>query len=134
MIGELEAAAIGPEMAEYAVAQTFSSRAAGGYTGRGAQMAADLVDGVGPDAVRAFREAVLAQRSRPDLAAALEARKEAVFGSVLPGYGPPAAGVAGAQSFAIGPERILAGYQDYLGASEGETLTRLYPRDFWIVD
>jgi len=134
VIGELEAAAIGPEMAEYAVAQTFSSRAAGGYTGRGAQMAADLVDGVGPDAVRAFREAVLAQRSRPDLAAALEARKEAVFGSVLPGYGPPAAGVAGAQSFAIGPERILAGYQDYLGASEGETLTRLYPRDFWIVD
>jgi hypothetical protein len=42
--------------------------------------------------------------------------------------------VPGAGSFAIGPERILASYEDYLRATEGASLTRLYPRDFWIVD
>ena len=95
-------------------------------------MAADLVDGVTPDVVRAFRTRLLALAKRADLADELFERMPRVYGKVLPGYGT--ARSRRRSYFVIGPEKQLAAYQDYLHAAVGKdaTLYRLYPRDFWI--
>ena len=120
-----------PNIARYAVALAFTSRLANGYEARASALAADLVDGLTPELVRAFRGKILDASRRGDLAATLFGRIEAVYGKVLPGYGTPAAdGIY----FVIGPERQLAAYQEYLHTAVGPdaTLYRLYPRDFWI--
>jgi hypothetical protein len=131
VVDQLNAQQPDPNIARYAVANAFVSRLADAYELRAAAMAADLVDGIPPDLVRAFRSRVLALAKRPDLANVLFARMPAVYGKVLPGYGKP---VADATNFVIGPEKQLAAYQDYLHAAVGKTakLYRLYPRDFWI--
>jgi hypothetical protein len=48
--------------------------------------------------------------------------------------GIPAKDVPGGVYFAIGPEKQLDAYEQYLKKAEGpETkLYRLYPRDFWL--
>ena len=94
-------------------------------------MAANLTDGVTPAVVKAFRTKVLDETKRADLAQQLFGRLANVYGKVLPGYGKlDPHGVY----FVIGPEKQLAAYQDYLHAAVGKdaTLTRIYPRDFWI--
>jgi hypothetical protein len=72
----------------YAVANAFASRSADGYERRSAAMVANLVNGMPPDLVRAFRTHVL-ELAKRDLAADLFARIPAVYGKVLPGLGKP---------------------------------------------
>jgi hypothetical protein len=134
VISELKAARPDPALAEYAVAQVFESRGAASYETRGEAMAEDFADGVTPELVGRFRDAVLALRARPDLASALSSRLERVYGELLPGYGPPSASVAGAVYFVIGPQRQLEAYEEYLREVEGPEarLHRLWPRDFWM--
>jgi predicted Zn-dependent peptidase len=135
VIDELRAAPRDPAIVEYAIAQAFDGlRSARTYEARGEAMAADLADGRTPERVRAFREAVLALRGDPGLVDAVYDRLEAVYGRVLPGYGPPSAEVEGGVFFVIGPESQLRLYEEYLRGAEGAgtRVHRLYPRDFWI--
>jgi hypothetical protein len=131
VIEQLKAAKVDASIARYAIASAFDSRIAQGYETRAAAMADDLVDGVTPDVVRAFRSHLLVLARREDLAATLAARLPTVYGKVLPGFGPSS---ADSVYFVIGPLKQLDAYQDYLHAAVGKdaALHRLYPRDFWI--
>jgi Zn-dependent M16 (insulinase) family peptidase len=135
VIGELKKSPHDPGLVEYAIAQAFGEfRAGSPYETRGEAMAADLSDGVTPEAVRNFRQAILALRHEPNLAAELYKRMDQVYATVLPGYGVKGSQVAGAVYFVIGPEKQLGAYEQYLRTAEGSDakLYRLYPRDFWI--
>lgn len=136
VIAELERAEPDDGLVDYAVAQAFSSRVAASFEGRGEAMASDYADGVTPKMVRGFREALVALRKKRgrELGKELHARLPAVYGRVLPGYGPASRSVNGAAYFAIGPDKQLDAYGRYLEAVEGAdaTLHRLYPRDFWV--
>ena len=134
VIGELEKARPDPGLVDYAVAESFSSRAAASYEDRARGIADDLTDGIGPDVVRAFRKHVLALRARGDLTDQLFGRMKAVYGKVLPGYGKVARGGADNVYFVIGPTAQLDAWQRYLQTAEGNdaVLYRLYPRDFWV--
>ena len=137
VVDQLAAAAPDPALADYAIAQSFSSRVAASYEGRAAAMAADLTDGLTPARVRAFRDKLLALRGQAGLAAELFARMPAVYGKVLPGYGTRSADVPDAVFFTTGPAAQLDAWASYLQATEGAggtdaTLWRLYPRDFWV--
>ncbi|MBN1946888.1 MAG: hypothetical protein JW797_14540 [Bradymonadales bacterium] len=136
VIDLLSSATMDPSLTDYALAQAFNSRSAGLYEVRGQSIASDLVDGRPPELIRAFREALLALRQTPDLAADLHSRLASVYGRVLPGYGPSSNTVEGAVYFVIGPERQLTLYEEYLQSVEGpdSRVTRLYPRDYWLVD
>jgi hypothetical protein len=131
VIDQLRAARPDDAIARYAVAAAFGSRVAEGYEERAREMAANLVDGITPDLVRAFRTRVLALGQRADLAAALAARMPVVYAKVLPGLGAPQ---PDSVQFVIGPESQLAAYEAYLRAAVGKDtrLLRVYPRDFWI--
>jgi hypothetical protein len=97
-------------------------------------MAADLEDGVTPDAVRRFRQGALALRDSRDLYGDLHSRMEFTYGEVLPGYGPKKSDVSDAIYFIIGPEKQFRSYEEYLRSVEGDvTVYRLYPRDYWLV-
>lgn len=131
VIDELKKAKPDASIARYAVATAFDSRIATGFEGRASAMAGNLVDGLTPDVVKAFRTKLLELSRRADLAATLFGRMHDVYAKVLPGYGkldPEGT------YFVIGPEKQMAAYQDYLTAAVGKTtlLHRLYPRDFWI--
>jgi Zn-dependent M16 (insulinase) family peptidase len=123
-----------PAIAEYALAQAFSSRIASSYETRTRGLAADLVDGVGPDVIRTFRGKLQELRKRPDLTKELFARMPAVYAEVLPGLGASPANVPDIVQFVIGPEPQLNAYADYLKSSvdKDAVLWRLYPRDFWV--
>ncbi len=130
VIDQLRHAKPDASIARYAVASAFDSRVANGYEARASAMAGNLVDGLTPDIVRAFRTRLLELAKQPDLATQLFARMKDVYGAVLPGYGDVD---PGATYFVIGPEKQLAAYDDYLHATLKTTkLHRLYPRDFWI--
>jgi len=124
-----------PRLADYAVAQVFGeTRAAGTYEARAESMANDLSEGLTPDQVRRFRTSILELRKDPKLADALFARKDAVYGRILPGYNVKGKDVPDAVYFTIGPDKQLDAWEVYLKNAEGaETkLYRLYPRDFWM--
>jgi Zn-dependent M16 (insulinase) family peptidase len=131
VIDQVRAAKPDPNIARYAIATAFSSRVAGSYESRASSMAADLVDGITPDVVRAFRSHLLELAKRPDLATDLFGRMPKVYAKVLPGLGKL---VDDGIYFVIGPDKQLAAYQDYLHAAIGKdaVLHRVYPRDFWI--
>ena len=131
VIDQLQRAKPDANIARYAVAQAFRSRIADDYETRAAAMAADLVDGVTPDVVRAFRAKVVAASRRADLATVLFARMPRVYGQVLPGYGD--APTAASTYFVIGPAKQLDAYGAYLQTVPGAPkLHRLYARDFWL--
>lgn len=135
VIDELKRAQKDPNLVEYAVAQVFSQfRSASEYEARGEAMAADLTDGITPDAVRRFRRAVLELRATPNLADELYKRMGDVYARVLPGYGVKARDVQGGVFYVIGPEKQLKAYEDYLKNVEGPDtrVYRLYPRDYWM--
>ncbi|MCA1613682.1 MAG: hypothetical protein LC800_05890 [Acidobacteria bacterium] len=124
-----------PSLVEYAVAGAFAEfRSASEYETRGEAMAADLADGVTPERVRAFRQAVLNLRAAPNLSTELYKRMGAVYAAVLPGYGARAKDVPGAIYFVIGPEKQIEVYEKYLKSVEGADarVFRLYARDFWM--
>ena len=133
--GEVRGATADPRFVDYAVANTFYARTADTYESRAAAMATDLVEGVTPDRVRAFRQRLLALRGTPRLAEAIHDRLVPVYASVIPTLSPAAPLPDGALWFAIGPEPQLARYEAELRAARGEklALARLYPRDFWDV-
>lgn len=136
VVGELERAQLDASLVEYAVAQVFLEfRSSSSFEARAEAMAADLADGVTPERVRAFREAVLALHDEEGIAEALYARLRDVCGRVLPGLGPASPEVIDGVFFAIGPERQLDLYERYLTTVEGADarLHRLYPRDYWVV-
>lgn len=136
VVNELKNAPYDTSLAEYAIAQAFGSYRSGSrYEARGEAIAGDLADGVTPDAVRSFRQGILALRDSRDLYAELHERMPYVYGGVLPGYGPSEDEVPGAIPFVIGPEKQFESYENYLKSVEGPDtkLHRLYPRDFWIV-
>ena len=135
VIDEIRKADYDPSLAEYAVAQAFSgTRAAASYEGRGEAMAANLADGVTPEIVTRFHREILNLRNTPDLAAELFRRMPAIYAQVLPGMGATKSSVKDGIYFVIGPEKQLAGWEEYLKSVEGREakLYRLYPRDFWM--
>jgi hypothetical protein len=128
--GEVRSAPADPRFIEYAVANTFAARTGDTYEQRARSMSVDLVEGVTPERVRAFRTRLLALRSRAGLSDAVHARLPAVYGEVIPSL---SSGVPeGALWFAIGPEPQLARYETALRATRPKlSLLRLYPRDYW---
>lgn len=135
VIDQLKKAQPDPALADYAIAGAFDgTRSAESYEDRGQAMAADLADGLTPEVVSRFHQAILELRKRPDLAQELFRRMPKVYERVLPGMGIRAAQVPGGIYFVIGPEKQLEAYEAYLKQAEGPDtrLFRLYPRDFWV--
>ena len=89
-----------------------------------------------PEKVKEFRHAILDLRKSNDFYNKIQSRMEAVYGLVLPDYGPSAAEAvqkADAVNFIIGPEKQFESYERYLHSVEGQImLYRIYPRDYWI--
>jgi Zn-dependent M16 (insulinase) family peptidase len=136
VIDELKKAPRDSGLSEYAIAQTFLEfRAASTYESRGESMAADIADGVKPELVKQFRQAVLDLRKTPNLSDQLFNRMGAVYARVLPGYDPNLKTVPGGVYFIIGSEKQFVAYEAYLKSTLGAdvNLWRLYPRDFWMV-
>jgi Zn-dependent M16 (insulinase) family peptidase len=135
VVNELKNAPYEPSLAKYAVAQAFSvNRAGGRYEIRGEAMAADLADGLTPDVVSRFRNGVLGLRSDEKLYDKLHAIMNDTYGEVLPGLGPDAKDVPGANYFIIGPESQFQSYEKYINGVEGEIkIQRIFPRDFWLI-
>jgi Zn-dependent M16 (insulinase) family peptidase len=134
VVETLRNAELDQRLGEYSVAQLFAeNRAAATYEARAEGIAADLADNQPPDQVRRFRTAILELRKDPELAEHLFARKDAVYGRMLPGYAKGALPREGVY-FAIGPDRQLDAWERYLIEREGAEarLTRIYPRDFWM--
>jgi Zn-dependent M16 (insulinase) family peptidase len=135
VIDELKKAKPDPGLVEYAIAIAFGQfRSASPYETRGEAMAADLADGVTPDAVRKFRQGLLDLRKSPTLSDELFKRMGTVYARILPGYGVKARDVQGGVFYVIGPEKQLTAYEQYLKTVEGPDarLYRIYPRDYWI--
>lgn len=124
----------GPTLASYALAQAFPTRAAQTFDTRGEAMARDLADGVTPDVVRHFHQALLAFHDTSGWAEKVTQAIIPVDGTVLPGLDKPCAQVRGGAYVVIGAEHQFDLMQQYLTAVEGPAvrLYRLYPRDFWL--
>ena len=136
VVGVLEETELDSSLDDYCIAGLFGrSRAAAGYESRGQSMAADLVDGFGPEKVRAFREEVKALRGWGELMPDMQSRMGDVYGSVLIGYGQPLAESRDGVFFLIGPETQFESLESYIASvEEAQTVHRLYPRDFWLTD
>jgi len=133
VVNELKSAPRDPKLADYALAQVFGEfRSAATYEARAEGMAADLADQQTPELVRAFRQSILNLRKDPNLGNILFDRKDAVYGRLLPGYNVKTADVPDGSYFVIGPDKQLDAWSEYLAASEGSKLYRLYGRDFWL--
>lgn len=137
VIDELKKAEPDSALPEYAVAGAFSgTRAASVYEDRGEGMADDLADGLMPEVVQHFHQAVLKLRAAAGFDSELFHRMSGVYAKVLPGMGVKAQDVPGGVYFVIGPEKQLAAYEEYLKKADtpNDRLWRLYPRDFWITE
>jgi hypothetical protein len=122
-------------LGDYTVAQIFQeSRASQTYESRAEGIANDLADQVSPDTVRKFRQSILALQKDPKLGETLFNRKDRVYARLIPGYTAKASDVPGAVHFAIGPDKQLDAWEQYLKETEGADtkLYRLYARDFWM--
>ncbi len=120
---------------DYAVAGAFqATRVAFAYEVRGEAMAADLADGLTPEVITRFHQAILDLKKSPDLESELFRRQVSVDAKILPGMGTAAKDVPGALYFVIGPEKQLAAWEEYLRQAESPDarVWRLYPRDFWL--
>ena len=135
VIDEVKRAPRDIDLVDYSLTRSFQSNSAQTFEIRGEAVATSLADGVTPEKVRRFRQALLDLRKQPALMKEIYQRVDAVYGSVFPGYGPATQLPEGANYFVIGPEKQLSLYEDYLKSAvgAGERLHRLYPRDFWIV-
>jgi Zn-dependent M16 (insulinase) family peptidase len=136
VIDELKKAPRDAGLTDYAIAQAFIEfRSASTYESRGESMAADIADGLQPDMVKRFRQAVLELRKSPKLSDELYDRMGPVYAKILPGYDPQIKSVPGAVYFVIGDDKQFAAYEAYLKSTLGADtqLYRLYPRDFWLM-
>jgi Zn-dependent M16 (insulinase) family peptidase len=122
-----------PRLTDYVIAMAFQeSNAALGYEDRAEGIADDLADGLPPEKVRTFREAILVLRKAPNLADEVFKRVDAVYGRFLPGYGPKARNTPGAVYFIIGSEKQFAAMDADVQTREDEHVYKLYPRDYWL--
>jgi Zn-dependent M16 (insulinase) family peptidase len=122
-----------PQLADYVIAMAFQeSDAALSYEARAAAIADDLADGIPPEKVKTFREAILALRKEPNLADEVFGRVDAVYGKLLPGYGPPARNTPGAVYYIIGSDKQFAAMDADVQTREDEHVYKLYPRDYWL--
>ncbi len=138
VVGELKKAPNDPALGEYTIAQAFNAnRAAMTYETRGEAIARDLADNIPAQSVRKFRQGILDLRKQPDFYNRVQDRMEAVYGLLLPDYGPSGLESVtkyNAVNFVTGPEKQFESYERYLQSVEpGARLHRLYPRDFWMV-
>jgi hypothetical protein len=138
VVGELKKAPNDPALGEYTIAQAFNAnRAAMTYETRGEAIARDLADNIPAQSVRKFRQGILDLRKQPDFYDRVQDRMEAVYGLLLPDYGPggmESVTKYNAVNFVTGPEKQSESYERYLQSVEpGARLHRLYPRDFWMV-
>jgi len=134
VVDELNKAPAEPQLAGYAVAQTFAyNRAPNSYESRGEGMANYLTDGITDDMVTAFRSRILNLRIQNGFYDKLKDRMKTVYGHVLIGYGAPLDTAAGGTYFIIGPEAQFKTLEDYIASAEHpQTVYRIYPRDYWI--
>lgn len=135
VINELKKAEPDPGLVEYSIAGAFGAfRSASPYEVRGESMANDIADGLTPEVIRRFRQAILSLRQDPKLADDLFKRMAAVYARLLPGLGVKAGDVAGGIYYVIGPEKQLSAYEEYLKTVEGPGVRvyRIYPRDYWM--
>jgi Zn-dependent M16 (insulinase) family peptidase len=136
VIDELKKAPRDAGLVDYAIAQVFQEfRSASTYESRGESMANDIADGLQPETVKRFRQAVLELRKSPKLSDELFDRMGPVYARILPGYDPQLKNVPDAVYFVIGNDKQFAAYEGYLKSTLGANteLYRLYPRDFWVV-
>jgi Zn-dependent M16 (insulinase) family peptidase len=123
-----------PKLLEYVTAIAFQdSNAAESYEDRAEAIADELADGVTPEKVRKFREALLSIRREPGAAGEIFQRVDRVYGRMLPGYGPKAKDTPGAVYFIIGNEKQFAAMDSDVQVREDEHVYRLYPRDYWLI-
>jgi Zn-dependent M16 (insulinase) family peptidase len=124
-----------PGFVDYAVVPAFGSRVSETFEARARAMATDLNDGRTPERIRAFRERLLALRSKPGLAEAMHARFLPAMSAVLPELAGSSPLPDGAVYFTTGPEAAIAAYEKEIARSRGEgtKVLRLWPRDFWDV-
>ncbi len=109
VIQVLKSAQPDASLGDYAIAGAFQATRVADYEARGESMAADLADGLTPDVIRRFHQAILDLKKSPDLQAELFQRAKAVDAKVLPGMDVKAKEVAGAVYFVIGPEKQIVG-------------------------
>jgi Zn-dependent M16 (insulinase) family peptidase len=124
-----------PGFVDYAVVPAFSSRVSETFEARARAMATDLNDGRSPQRIRAFRERLLALRSKPGLAEAIHAQFLPAMSAVLPELAGSRPLPEGAVYFTTGPEAAIAAYEREIARTRGEgtKVLRLWPRDFWDV-
>ncbi len=134
VVDELNKAPADPQLADYAVAQTFMyNRAPNSYESRGEAMANNLADGITDDLVTAFRTRILSLRDQHGFYDKLKDRMKTVYGHVLIGYGDPLDTSGGGSYFIIGPEAQFTTLENYIASVERpQTVYRIYPRDYWI--
>jgi hypothetical protein len=124
-----------PALTEYTIAQAFGeSYASNTYEERARSIADDLTDGVTPEKVKRFREAMLALRREPDLSKEIFGRVDAAYGRMLPEYGPKARDVPEAVYYMIGGDKQFGALDADVQAHEDEHVYKLYPRDYWLVN
>jgi hypothetical protein len=135
VVGIVKEGAVDRSLGDYVMASAFAeTRASQTYEARAEGIAADLADGQPPGQVKAFRAAMLELRKDPKLVDKLFERKDRVHARVVPGYAAKPVHVADGSFMAIGPDKQLDAWEQYLKATEGKDakLYRLYGRDFWM--
>ncbi|MFC2173783.1 hypothetical protein ACFLU6_14320, partial [Acidobacteriota bacterium] len=122
------------DLSNYAIAQIFSfNRGPQNYENRGIAIAADLADGITPEAIGAFRQNILKLKNKEDLDKLLNERRDDVYGRILIGLGGKTTTHEGGQYLIIAPEFQFEKLEKYIELTEGaQTVYRIYPRDFWI--
>jgi Zn-dependent M16 (insulinase) family peptidase len=120
-----------PSVIDYALSQTFSfSRAMWSTSDRGSALASDIRDGIGPDKVRRFSEAILKLRNEPDLLAQLKhAGLDSICGILLQDKCKEKQKADHSIFFFVGPEKVSADVEKRLPIPN---LLRVYPSDYWI--
>lgn len=123
-----------PKLVEYVIAMAFQeSDAAEGYETRAEGMANLLADGITPEKVRRFREAILALRNEPGIARQIFSRVDKIYGEIMPGYGPKAKETAGTVYYIIGNDKQFRAMDADVQNREDAHVYKLYPRDYWMV-
>ena len=124
-----------PQLVAYAIVGSFSSRAGADFESRAEALSDDLADNIGPEVVRKFREALLNLGKKKEITDMVYEQVLPQYGKIIPGLGLKLKDVAGGKYLAIGDEKQLGQYEDYLKQTEGQDakLVRLWGRDFWIM-
>lgn len=130
---ELKKAKKDPKLVDYTVIGCFSTRAGSDFESRGESIADDLADDITPEKIKNFREAVLKLGKKAEFVDQLYGELLPQYGRIIPGLGVKLSAEPEGKYLAIGDEKQLNLYEDYLKSVEGpETkLYRLYGRDFW---